>query len=113
MVAAVAERHRREAIQALDQQPGADQQDEGDGDLRHHQAGAQALPLPALAGLRAAVAQRRHERRLAGHRRPGAEHEPGRHRHRQREEQHAAIDGDLLRRGVKRPTNWTRRPSVP
>ena len=35
--------------------------------------------------------------RFGGHRRPGAEHEPGRHRHGEREEQHAAVDLDLAR----------------
>ena len=116
------DRHARQAREALEQQAGADEQHQRQRDLGDHERVARSAPRRRRA---AAAALQRVDRRLAGGERRGdqAEDEAGGQRDREREREHAAVDGDLgsarqaaqrrRRRGRRSRTRAARRATPP
>ena|SRR5438477_5529297 len=79
------------------QQPGADQQNEGDGDFRNHEQAAEPRSLAALRGATPTFIQRFIKievRRLRGWRE--TEDQAGNKRHQRGEDEHLRIDADRI-----------------
>ena len=96
-----------QAEEAGEQQACADQQHHRDGHLRHDQRALNPLAAAGVAGLAAALLQRRDEIDAAAERRQRAEQHAGQDRHAKREDQHHRIEPDFA--GARRePANERR-----
>ena len=86
-----------QAVEAGQQQAGADQQHHRDRHLRHDQRALDSLAAAGVAGLAAALLQRVDEIDPAAERRQRAEQHSGQDRNAEREDQHDRIQRDLAR----------------